>query len=601
MSEKDLSPVSLHTSLLLNIEQQIQPHANPDSNFNEYTYLLQLDSKQHMTRTNSFLDNNNNNNNNTIKTSDKIVFVIDTSSSMSPFVKYLVKVLQLVIDKSHHEQIGMVTFNYEANVLFPMTFISDDNKESIKEELKHIKVDGATNLYAGLEKGLDVLWHDQYPLTDPLTSALTPSTFNSLKRRYMVLLTDGKTNIGKTEEEMLFNLKDVPFIQQTDIYCMAIGDRVNRLLLESIVTTYSGRLYSIEYEKEISTCFGDCMGSIMSVTTTDARVSIKSPFKFNVHGINNVMIETLNPSSYHTQIHIGTMFIEDHRDLLFTVYVPENVNSNTLTSFIEVSYKDKFTGQKGIVIKNLYAISRDDVDNNINPNIRKHFWRIQVAKYIDNLSESDVTEECSNEIKKSLEDMKELVMKEEPQWKEDQLCQELIKIIDQVVNNKKNGMFCRQLSMGLTLQRQTTVSGKPSMYTTPLQQELSQQYDTLTTDHESDTEVDTKINTEINTKLKLEIGVSSSFSLSPPKLKRTRAARSPYPEFNSPQHLKLKRSNAITNEDAKNIMEMMSCQKSTNNEKAQNFETLTNNNNNNSHLFFEDKPLYEMISEVNKM
>lgn len=624
MSENDSTTSSLHTSLLLNIEKQLQPYVKTNLDLscdstNKYTYLLQLDSKQLTTTSNSIMDKYKQN------SSDKIVFVIDTSSSMSPFVKHLVKVLQLVIDKSHHEQIGMVTFNYEANVLFPMTFISDTNKESIKEELKHIKVDGATNLYAGLEKGLDVLWHDQKEDSgenSTSTSTTTLTTFNSQRRRYMVVLTDGKTNLGKTEEEMLSNLKDMPFIQQTDIYCMAIGDRVNRLLLESIVTNHSGRLYSIEHEKEIATSFGDCMGSIMSVTTTDACLSIKSPFKFNVHGLDNVVVETSsfslsNPSisqilisSYHTKIHIGTMFVDDHRDFLFTVYIPENVNSDTLTASIEVSYKDKCTGQTGVIVKDLHTVSKDNVNYSIHPVIQKHFWRIQVAKCVDVLSESDVTEEKSIETKKSLKEIKEIIMKEEPQWKEDPLCQELITVIDQVMKNRKNGMFCRQLSMGLSLQRQTTVTGRPSIYTTPLQQELSQQYETLTTDHESDTEVETETETETETEVETEVETendftSPSFALSPPKLKRTHAMISPHSNFNSPetpQYQKLKRSNAITDEDAKNIMEMMSGRNSGIDEKAQNLETLTNVDiNTNNKPVFEDKPLSEMISDINKL
>ena len=410
--------------------------------------------------------------------SHSIVFVIDTSLSMSKVMPMVRKVMQQVIKVVRGESIGIVTFNTETQVICPLgTLVNETQKQSLHRRMKKIKAEGCTNLCQGLVDGIN-LFNEKKCSNDG--------------KKFMILLTDGKPNIGLTESDDIINtLDNLPLTASTDIYCMALGEQVNGQLLEILTSRYRGRLYALQNSNDIPCAFGDCMGSVMSALTSGCTLTVYS-FSPLFTETNNARCDQGVDGVYKISIPIGTLFFGDQRDILIDFQI-KDVAEEFPIGRAQLSYmieNDVHTIEKHVMMPLLPFPSLNIVESNVSrmqsggsilKNISRNIddnknadlslliasgiadhrvtaqrYRLNVSKCLNRIAETSLFTEKQERVKDLIRMAKEL---QEFSWfEEDILCQELVQTINDYVSHFgiMSEVQTRSLSTGLATQRQVS-------------------------------------------------------------------------------------------------------------------------------------------------
>lgn len=393
----------------------------------------------------------------------KIVFVLDTSDSMTDHISVLKQIMEKVVSCALGNTIGIVAFDDKARVICPLRELTSlDKLRTIKEELQKLKAHGFTNLYDGLELGLKVLWEN--PTIDD--------------RRFLVLLTDGAANIPpRKTDDILTRLKLIPFTHRTDIYPIALGTNVNQDLLLKLAEQHHGRIYDLKSPSELFQSFGDCMGSILSVLMTNVEVKITTDCLLIVNGVYRLLQPCI--------IELGTLFVNDTRDILLTF---EHVDTtNPFVATIEVTYVDDKQCRRKVCkeirietdatlneqkLKDQHEkldakekSDNQDIDSALQCDlanahyIRQQELRLEVSLILDQLYQATTTKDISkHHLQTKIQSIRNEIINQE--WDEKPLCKEILAILNQIQN--LDSFRCRSLSMGLKSQRQTSLDNNPT-------------------------------------------------------------------------------------------------------------------------------------------
>lgn len=158
------------------------------------------------------------------------VFVLDVSGSMQGKYATLADGVQRALGKLRpSDRFRIVLFNDRARALTQgYVNATPEAVRQYSEAMARLQPDGGTNLYAGLELGLDTLEADR-------TSAI-------------VLVTDGVANVGETAQRQFIQL-----IQRKDtrLFTFILGNSTNRPLLEAMTQASGGFAASISNSDDV--------------------------------------------------------------------------------------------------------------------------------------------------------------------------------------------------------------------------------------------------------------------------------------------------------------------------------------------------------------
>jgi Ca-activated chloride channel family protein len=193
------------------------------------------------------------------------VFVLDMSGSMRGKYQTLVDGVQRALGKlGTNDRFRFIRFNNSASELTP-GWISATPEAITRwsERLAASSVDGGTNLFAGLTRGLDSLDADR-------TSAI-------------VLVTDGEANVGVTEKRDFIDL-----MKQHDVrlFTAVMSNGSNRPLLEAMAHVSNGFAVSVSNSDDIA-------GKLMEFTS---KVSHEALHDLDLK-IRGVRVADLSPEA----------------------------------------------------------------------------------------------------------------------------------------------------------------------------------------------------------------------------------------------------------------------------------------------------------------
>lgn len=161
-----------------------------------------------------------------------VVLIIDSSGSMrenDPRELRKEAAKQFIDLAESDVQIGVVDFDDRAKTLAELTFADENGKSKLKKAVDTIDADDGTNIYAGLQAGIEIL--------SDLNKAFTA-------RKAAVLLTDGEDNERKTLQAYVGNY----VANGWSVYTIGLDDgvSVDRDLLKQIAdATLEGEYYPV--------------------------------------------------------------------------------------------------------------------------------------------------------------------------------------------------------------------------------------------------------------------------------------------------------------------------------------------------------------------
>ena len=366
--------------------------------------------------------------------------------------------MNILMDKlKAYDRLGIVLFNEGAEVLKEIELISETDIEKTKKLILEIKANGGTNLEAGYSKGTKLL--EKYKNSD-----------KSEYENRIILITDAMPNYGSTSPNDLMSYIKENANQGIFTTFIGVGVDFNTKLIEEINDVKGANYYSVHNSKEFKERMGEQFEYMVTPLVFDLNLNLKSDDysiemvygsdTSNSHKDNLMKVNTLFPSktSEEGEVKGGIVLVK----------LKEKTEKNNGKIDLEVSYKDRngkeynnkqtinfdknknkdFYDNTGIrkaivltryanILKNwiLYERTEDKIFM-IGPNkgiVDIFYTEEEITKILGEHERTSVELKISNEYKEILKQLKEYILKENKEIKDDKLNKE-INLLDLLIN-----------------------------------------------------------------------------------------------------------------------------------------------------------------------
>ena len=258
-----------------------------------------------------------------------VTSVLDKSGSMygDPF-DLMIQTQKHMIDwlldqKNSKISLGVILFSDDVVTLQKLKGVSDIDVPDLKKQLDNVEAVGETQLWSGLQKGLE----------EQIAHPRCGGT------QVVFLLTDGVPSSGRDtivkELKQMLSTSEYPI----SLYTFGLGEFDDKLLKE-IAETGKGQLYILRDESDIASSFGDAAGGLLSVAAKKVKIEIDTAIK-NIT-IHNVFPMADAVSDHYATVSFVDMFKDETREVLLTLRAPKDVQLSDLLN-IDISYFDAIT------------------------------------------------------------------------------------------------------------------------------------------------------------------------------------------------------------------------------------------------------------------
>ena len=191
-----------------------------------------------------------------------LAVVMDASGSMSAagkidYAKGAAK--HLVQQMERGDSYSLVTFNDDATVVVGASDVSDPKR--VMRRIDQVYEGGGTNLFAGMSHG-----------DKQIRSALDSGEVGR-----MVILSDGKANVGVTDPDSLARFAAEAASRGVSVSAIGLGVDYNEDLLARISDLGGGTYAFIDDPRELESVFSEELARSASLVARDTRVNIQFP------------------------------------------------------------------------------------------------------------------------------------------------------------------------------------------------------------------------------------------------------------------------------------------------------------------------------------
>jgi len=219
--------------------------------------------------------------------------------SMLDVVKHAVKTIINTLGPS--DRLSIVAYSSTARVVMPLTKMDENGRKAAELHNTNLTTGGQTNLWAGLEAGMDTL------------RARGPNT--AMKPAFVFLLTDGQPNIvpPRGHIPMLQRYKD----KYPDFTCtlntFGFGYNLDSSLLHSLASTGEGMYFFIPDSSFVGTCFVHALANSLVTAGRGATLSVEIMDGPNVKSVISYNSENAHVTSWGVAIKVGGLRYDQDR------------------------------------------------------------------------------------------------------------------------------------------------------------------------------------------------------------------------------------------------------------------------------------------------
>lgn len=237
-----------------------------------------------------------------------VALVIDTSGSMAGLrlVNARNAALAFVNSLSDGDIVSLTSFDDTANERMSPTVLSAHTRPLVAQAIGWLRAAGGTNLFDGLRFG-------------EMRAANSPATHPV---RRVVLLSDGRANVGPSSPSMLGELARRGSERGVQVTSMGVGEGYDENTLNALAVASSGRLYHIDNAGETGSILERELALLRSTAATDAFVEIVPAPGVQLVSVDGARAER---SGMSLRVPLGTMFAGQHREMLVRAHVAERL------------------------------------------------------------------------------------------------------------------------------------------------------------------------------------------------------------------------------------------------------------------------------------
>ena len=247
-----------------------------------------------------------------------LICIVDVSGSMNgapinlvkESLKYLVKLM------NDTDNFALVTFSGSSQIVNNLTNMTEENKNLILGKIENLVAYGATNIYSGLEKGLQLIKSD-YSSGDRISS--------------MILLSDGEDNYNYDRVSSMFGdlieregKKNYSF----SLYTFGYGSYYDYNLMNKIALIKDGSYFNIDKLADVNDAFLKVYGSLSTISIVNVQLKIQSNFNITkVYGIEDMYDANMTSDTFNVKL-IQVVYGRKY-DFVLLVDVPKNTPYGT--------------------------------------------------------------------------------------------------------------------------------------------------------------------------------------------------------------------------------------------------------------------------------
>lgn len=309
-----------------------------------------------------------------------IVAVIDRSGSMSGEKLKLVKTtLEFVVSQlTAKDRLCLVVYDDKVDLVFPLTFVSSENKTDIMGKIQSVQTKGSTNLCGGLLKGMQIVMERAGAKADVAS---------------VLLLTDGMANAGICDKEGILKAMKTPFathitsqpamqnfqwssqnasaqmqpqmLQETPmdtsedlpvvsesskkfdgtVYTFGFGADHNAELLKEISDAKNGVYYFIDTAEKVPESFANCLGGLLSTVGQNITLKVEMKNDAVIKEVTAKNTAKYNETKTEAVVALGDLQSEEQRDVLLEIEIPisDEATSNKHYASFTLNYFNVIT------------------------------------------------------------------------------------------------------------------------------------------------------------------------------------------------------------------------------------------------------------------
>lgn len=269
------------------------------------------------------------------RSSVDLIAVLDRSGSMGVAKLQAVKdtTTFLVQQMSSQDRLGVVSFDDQVIVNFPLRPMNHENKKVVEAAISGISAGGGTNLSGGLFKGIDQLQQSAVaeqasetsetsePHASPTDAGPSQHSGQSQRVRTVFLFTDGQATTGVTNNERLKQILSVMLqnaISPT-IYCFGYGNNYSTDALDSISQAGQGSSCFIEDAEAIPGALASALGGLMSMSAQNVELTFTPEAGVSIKEIDTSFPTTMQSGSH--IVTVGDLYAEERKDILVKLQI----------------------------------------------------------------------------------------------------------------------------------------------------------------------------------------------------------------------------------------------------------------------------------------
>jgi Ca-activated chloride channel homolog len=187
--------------------------------------------------------------------------VVDTSGSMhGEKMEQTKQALRMAVQILHEgDVISLSVFSDKRRLILKPTVVNAQSKNLVKSIISEIQPGGMTALYGGLELGIKQANNER------------------LESNLVLLLSDGQTNVGETDLEIIGQLAGEAAGDGIVVSTLGVGMGYNEALMTEIATQGRGRFYHIQSSDQIVPILTGELGEAADIAARDANIKLVLP------------------------------------------------------------------------------------------------------------------------------------------------------------------------------------------------------------------------------------------------------------------------------------------------------------------------------------
>lgn len=234
-----------------------------------------------------------------------LIVVVDTSGSMAEDdrIAYVKQGMDLLIDElAESDRIGIVS--YASNGLVRAELGAVD-KWQLHEIVSSLQADGGTNIYEGLELGMQ----------------MAANNLSAERQARVILLSDGNITAGPGPDQVA-DLSETYVADGIGLTTIGVGNDFNLELMKGLAETGSGNFYYVESPEAVTEVFTEELAYFAQPIALDLEVAVQASESYRIRGVvgtrlwKNDLTDGVDPGTNAVggSVHVPALFLSSRVD-----------------------------------------------------------------------------------------------------------------------------------------------------------------------------------------------------------------------------------------------------------------------------------------------